>query len=63
MSDGEKSTDVNDPFSSLSASFPNPEKRGIRVARFFSVQIYQNGKSIPNVLKLYQTAIFYTKCS
>jgi hypothetical protein len=32
-----------------------------RVARFFSVQNYQNGKKLPNEHKLYQTAIKYTK--
>jgi hypothetical protein len=32
-----------------------------RVARFFMVQTYQNGKNIPNDHKLYQTAINYTK--
>jgi hypothetical protein len=32
-----------------------------RVARFFLVQTYQNGKSVPNGHKLYQTAIYYTK--
>jgi hypothetical protein len=34
-----------------------------RVARLFLVQTYQNGKSIPNGHKLYQTAIYYTKWS
>jgi hypothetical protein len=31
-----------------------------RVARFFSVQTYQNGKNIPSDHKLYQIAIKYT---
>jgi choline-glycine betaine transporter len=35
---------------------------GVRVARFFLVQTYQNGKKyIPNDLKLYQKAVNYTK--
>jgi hypothetical protein len=32
-----------------------------RVARFFLVLTYQNGKTIPNDNKLYQMAITYTK--
>jgi hypothetical protein len=32
-----------------------------RVARFFLVQTYQNGKNIPNDHKLYQMAIKYSK--
>jgi hypothetical protein len=32
-----------------------------RVARFFLVQTFQNGKSIPSDHKLYQTVIYYTK--
>jgi hypothetical protein len=32
-----------------------------RVARFFPFQIYQNGKNVTNVHKLYQTGINYTK--
>jgi hypothetical protein len=32
-----------------------------RVARFFMVQTYQNGKNIPNDHKLDHTAINYTK--
>jgi hypothetical protein len=31
-----------------------------KVARFFLIQTYQNGKNIPNDHKLYQTAINYT---
>jgi hypothetical protein len=33
----------------------------IRVARFFLVQAYQNGKNIPSDHKLYQTTINYAK--
>jgi signal transduction histidine kinase len=33
----------------------------VRVARFFLIQTYQNGKNIPNDHKLYQTTIKYTK--
>jgi hypothetical protein len=32
-----------------------------RVARFFLVQTYQNGKNIPNDQKLYKKAVNYTK--
>jgi hypothetical protein len=32
-----------------------------RVARFFLVQKYQNGKNIPKDHKLHQTAVYYTK--
>jgi hypothetical protein len=34
-----------------------------RVARFFFVHRYQNGKNLPNDLKLYQTAIKYSTWS
>jgi hypothetical protein len=40
-----------------------PARVYFRVARFFLVQTYQNGKSIPNNHKLRQTAINYTKWS
>jgi hypothetical protein len=36
-------------------------KKISRVARFFLVQKYQNGKNVPNDHKLYQTAVNYTK--
>jgi hypothetical protein len=44
-------------------SKPTSERSRARVARFFLVQIYQNGKNIPNDHKLYQKAVNYTKWS
>jgi hypothetical protein len=39
---------------------PVEDRAGNTVARFLSVQTYQNGKNIPNDHKLYQTSIKYT---